>query len=115
MARLCVRIQSNNHPKDSKLDALRTQKGDVVSVVEDGHEFSQSELNSGQYHIVDVPGVSPEEFSYLIESVSDKENNIKNIRSASLDIQTILKMKSEGIKQTSKKDIDLMAKSRISK
>jgi hypothetical protein len=73
MARLCIRVKANLHPTDSTLNAKRTQAGDVVCVVEDGHVFSAGELNCGHYRIIDVPGVSQADMISLIESVFDTD------------------------------------------
>ncbi len=89
MARLCVRVADNAHPTDPKLTPLRTQPGDVVCVVEDGHQFSKSELSSGQYLIVDVPGVPEPQMAYLCVSVFDKDGAMVARREKALDVPTL--------------------------
>lgn len=89
MARLCIRIAPNNHPTDPSLDVMRTQLGDVVCIVDDGHIFSSAELNSGQYRIVDVPGVSQEELIYLCAHVDDAEGKMIRRRAVTLDADAL--------------------------
>lgn len=90
MARLCVRIAPNSHPTDPSLDALRTQPGDVVCIEEDSHIFSVGEMTCGQYQIIDVPGVSPEKFDYLRESVQDSEGKMTKRSTKSLDLGALV-------------------------
>lgn len=85
MARLCIRVLPNNHPKDPDLDLVRTQPGDVVCVMPDKHEWSAGELACGQYKFVEVPGITPEDFARLIESRFDKDNILMCIRNMGLD------------------------------
>lgn len=66
MARLCIRVAANLHPTDSRLNALRTQLGDVVEIMEDGHIWSRVERACGQYRFLDVPGVSAVALSSLV-------------------------------------------------
>lgn len=80
MARLCIRILANNHPTDPLLDMLRTQIGDVVSIQEDGHVWSQGELRCGQYRFLDIPGVPQADLISLIESVFDAKDESVLIR-----------------------------------
>ena len=84
MARLCVRVASNNHPTDASLNALRTQPGDVVCLVDDSHVFSLCERTNGQYRIIDVPGVSQEQLVALVEQVyaADEATLVKRRRLA---------------------------------
>ena len=86
MARLCVRIAPNNHPADANLDALRTQPGDVVCIVDDDHVFSSAELNCGQYKIIDVPDVPQEDLAYLVTSVYDAEQKLVSRRAVKLEL-----------------------------
>lgn len=90
MARLCIRIAANNHPTDPSLDALRTQPGDVVCIVDDGHVFSKCEMTNGQYRIVDVPGVTQDQLASLVEQVyaADEATLLKRRRLA-LDITAL--------------------------
>jgi len=86
MARLCIRVAPNDHPTDPELNKLRTQPGDVVCIVNDDHQFSQGELNCGQYRIIDVPGVPQIELIYLCKQhVDDVEGNPIQRRLWSLD------------------------------
>lgn len=50
MAILVVRVLPNG------ASLHRTQPGDVVDIVEDGHTFSEGERNSGHYRFITVPG-----------------------------------------------------------
>ncbi len=87
MAVLCVRVADNRHPTDPSLDALRTQPGDVVEVVADGHAFSAGELGCGQYRFVSVPGVDPAEFDHLREPAMAKDEvTMLGLRRLRLDI-----------------------------
>ena len=85
MARLCIRIAPNAHPTDPLLDALRTQEGDVVCLVDDGHVFSQAELTNGQYRILNLPGVPQEDLVHLVTPVEDTEGTMVKRRAHSLD------------------------------
>jgi len=85
VARLCIRIQPNNHPTDAALNALRTQEGDVVCVVEDGHAFSPSELACGHYRILDLPGVDPADCNHLVEPVTDADEIMTRRRKVALN------------------------------
>jgi len=82
MARLCIRIAPNDHPSDANLNVMRTHPGDVVCIVDDGHVFSHAELNCGQYRIIDVPGVSQEELTDLVDAVfaADESTMLKRRR-----------------------------------
>ena len=71
MARLCIRVSTNQHPTDSTLNPFRSQLGDVVVIQPDGWVFSPAELNCGQYRVVDVAGVAPSVFHSLLNSVFD--------------------------------------------
>lgn len=89
MARLCIRIAPNNHPTDPKLDALRTQVGDVVCIVDDEHIFSEAEMNCGQYQFVDVPGVPQGDLINLCTAVADADGNIIARRSLAIDLAAL--------------------------
>jgi hypothetical protein len=89
MARLCIRILSNDHPTDAALTPLRTRPGDVVEIKEDGWEWRPGELNSGQYRFVDVPGVPEAELAYLKESVYDAGGGMLRRFRQTLDIAVI--------------------------
>ncbi len=80
MAILCVRISPNNHPTDKNLDKMRTQIGDVVCIVEDGHVFSESELKCGNYKFINIKDTKQEDLIHLIESDYDEEGNILKLR-----------------------------------
>ena len=85
MARLVIRILPNAHPTDPSLTPLRTQEGDVVCLVDDGHVFSFAELNNGHYKILDVPGVPQEELVHLVAAVEDGEGKMIKRRAVELD------------------------------
>lgn len=85
MARLCIRVAPNAHPTDPTLTPLRTQPGDVVAVVEDGHVFSAGERTSGEYRIIDVPGVAEAALTHLIEHVTDAEGDLARVRRLTLN------------------------------
>lgn len=89
MCRLCVRITPNNHPTDPKLDAMRTQFGDVVCIVDDDHVFSYGELNCGHYRIIDVPGVWQGDLIYLCDHLEDEDGKMIARRVKSLDVAAI--------------------------
>lgn len=84
MARLCVRVAPNDHPTDPTLNALRSQPGDVVCVVEDDHQFSAGELNCGQYRFIDVPGPASD-YSNLVDVVTDASGAITAKRARALN------------------------------
>ncbi len=67
MAILCIRIAPNDHPTDSVKDYGRTKPGDVVCIVNDGHQFSEGERKCGQYRFIAVPGVSDGELAHFVE------------------------------------------------
>ena len=85
MARLCIRIQPNEHPTDPSLTPLRTNEGDVVCIVDDSHAFSYAEMNSGQYKILDVPGVTQEELGHLMAHVEDADGKMVKRRTVEID------------------------------
>ena len=89
MARLVVRIAPNDHPTDPSLTPLRTLPGDVVEIVEDGHQFSLSELNCGQYRFIDVPRVLSEQFLSLKQPVEDAEGRMIKRRALALDVTAL--------------------------
>lgn len=92
MARLCIRVAPNNHPDDPKLDAFRTQIGDVVCVVGDRHIFSKGEMACGQYKFVDVPGVPAEELAYLSWPALDQSDQMVRRTSYNLDPSAVAKL-----------------------
>ena len=102
MARLLIRIAPNSNPSDPSLDALRTQPGDVVCIVEDDHVFSECERLNGQYRIIDVPGVSANDFNELLIPVLDVNGMLMKLRSKTLDF-TALKV---GMTTATKAEID---------
>lgn len=85
MARLCIRITNNDHPTDPSLTPLRTNEGDVVCLVDDGHVFSAAELVCGHYRIVDLPGVRQEDLLDLVEHAEDAEGKMVKRRVKNLD------------------------------
>lgn len=89
MARLCVRILDNVNPSEPSLNALRTQKGDVVCIVADDHVFSQAELTCGHYRILDLPGVTEEELIHLVESRTDADGHMTARRTQHLDLAVL--------------------------
>ena len=114
MARLVIRISDNSHP-DPKLNAMRTQIGDVVEICEDGHWFSDGEVHCGQYRIVEVPGVPALAFEHLKESEMDADENMLSRRKLALnDAQLaveIQRVKAAG-QWLGKPDIDALAVAR---
>ncbi|MEQ1888643.1 MAG: hypothetical protein ABL951_05615 [Alphaproteobacteria bacterium] len=90
MAILVVLIKENSHP-DPELNKLRCQVNDVVDIVEDDHEFTFGELNSGRYKFVNIPGVLAEEFEHLREVERDSEDpeKIVNIRVRKIDLSML--------------------------
>jgi hypothetical protein len=89
MARLVIRILPNAHPTDPSLTPLRTQEGDVVELVDDGHVFSFAELNCGQYRIMDVPGVPQDELVHLKAHVEDAQGRMTKRRAQQLDLTVL--------------------------
>lgn len=89
MARLCVQILPNNNPNDPPLDLLTVQAGDVVCIMADGHVFSDIELRCGQYRIIDVPGVHPNDIEALILPVLDAQKNLVRLRAKTLDLTAL--------------------------
>ena len=89
MARLVIRILPNDHPTDPALTPLRTQEGDVVELVDDGHVFSQAELTNGQYRILDVPGVPQDELVHLKAHVEDAQGRMTKRRAQQLDLTVL--------------------------
>jgi hypothetical protein len=85
MARLCIRILSNDHPSDASLTPMRTNLGDVVSVHDDDHVFSFAELNCGHYRIIDLPGVPEMDLLSLVESKKDVDGRMIARRLVGLD------------------------------
>ena len=85
MAKLCIRIQPNNHPTDSDKDILRTQPGDVVDICEDNHQWSFAELNCGQYRFIDLPGVPSEQLAHLKNPAYDADGKMIAKRAVTLD------------------------------
>jgi len=110
MARLCIRIADNKHPTDPDLDAFRTQINEVVCVTEDGHKFSEAELNCGQYKFIDVNGVAQADLIYLIDPVLDPLDvegiKISGIRKSKLDPKELKKAKWEDGSKVTKSDVD---------
>lgn len=88
MARLVVRITDNSHP-DPEVNKLRTQIGDVVEVCEDGHWFSDGEVKSGQYRIVEVPGVPASAFVNLQEADMNAAGDMFRRRKLALNEVTL--------------------------
>ena len=89
MARLCIRIAPNSHPTDPTLDAMRTQMGDVVCVVDDHHQFSKGELECGQYRVIDMPGVAQVELNHLVASAFDPGDESKMLRRRAVTLDAI--------------------------
>ncbi len=89
MAILCIRVAKNNHPTDKSFDLMRTQVGDIVCIVEDGHAFSSGELNCGQYRFIDVPGVPQADLIHLIDHVEDAEGRVIQLRAKSIDVAAL--------------------------
>lgn len=89
MAKLCIRITPNPNATDPSLDALRTQEGDVVCIVGDGHVFSHAELTCGQYRILDLPGVPEVELIHLVESRTDANGTMIARRTQALDLAVL--------------------------
>lgn len=87
MARLLVRVTDNFHPTDPSLDPLRSQVGDVICVTEDKHEFSYGELFSGEYQVIEIPGVKAEALAYLCEHVEDDTGKITQVRTTGIDLK----------------------------
>lgn len=90
MARLCVRIKPNGNNVNPELDKWRTQLGDVVCIVEDGHVFSERELNCGQYRFIDVPGVPVEDLLLLVLPSIDANEQSSSIRDLALDFSALI-------------------------
>jgi hypothetical protein len=67
------------------LTPLRTNLGDVVCIVDDGHKFSQSELNCGHYRILDIVNTPQEQLTYLCESQEDSNGVMIKRRIRGLD------------------------------
>lgn len=105
MARLCIRIQPNDHPTDPSLTPLRTGLGDVVQIVDDDHKFSYAELNNGHYRIIDVPGVPQEELIHLCAAVEDAEGGMIKRRAVALDIVVLNSAQWVGRKTATKAQI----------
>jgi hypothetical protein len=89
MARLCIRILSNDHPTDAALTPLRTRPGDIVEMKEDGWVWRPGELNCGQYRFVDVPGVPCEDLLHLFVSRFDANGVMTHRKDMTLDIGVI--------------------------
>lgn len=89
MARLCIRVTPNPNTSDPSLDGLRTQEGDVVCIVPDGHVFSLAELTCGQYRILDLPGVPEEELIHLVESRADANGKTIARRTRGLNLAVL--------------------------
>ena len=97
MARVIIRILDNAHPTDAALTLLRTQIGDVISVVDDGHVFSPAELNCGQYRVIDVIGATQEQLTDFVAARVDASGLITRKRDKSIDASVILSPQWAGI------------------
>ena len=90
MARLLIRTAANDHPTDAALTPLRTRPGDVVEIKPDGWEWRSGELNSGQYRVIDVPGVAEGDLVHLkTEVYAADEVTIIRRRNQCLDIAAL--------------------------
>ncbi len=84
MARLCIRKLAK-----PVVSTLSSQAGDVICVVEDGHEFTTAELTNGHYRIIDVAGVSASEFANLIASSFNANGTLFRLRAVGLNVTTL--------------------------
>lgn len=84
MARLCVRVA----PSDASAGALRSQPGEVICIMEDGHEWSPGELACGQYRFIDVPGTPAEKLLDLMAPV-EVDGEITKRRAQMLDATAV--------------------------
>ena len=90
MARVIIRILDNAHPTDAALTLLRTQIGDIISIVEDGHVFSPAELNCGHYRVLDVIGATQEQLTDFVAARFDANGVITRKRDKGIDSTVIL-------------------------
>ena len=109
MARLCIRITNNDHTTDPTLTPLRTNEGDVVCVMGDDHVFSFAEVNNGQYKILDVPGVPPEDAMHLMAPVEAADGTMTKRRAVGLD-KAILKGAWKNKSRCTKAELDAITK-----
>lgn len=87
MAILVVLLVDNTHP-DPGLNRLRCQKGDVVDIVEDGHVFSDGEMNCGRYRFLRVPGVAGDALAAQMAEVVEALERLRAMASSQMAMMT---------------------------
>lgn len=91
MARLCVRVAEKYAPGDPN-SILGTNPGDVVCIVDDDHKFSDCEMLSGQYRIIDMPGIPQDKLIYLCEHAEDADGAMIRRRVRTIALAADLKL-----------------------
>jgi hypothetical protein len=91
---------------------LRTQEGDVVEIVDDGHVFSFAELNCGHYRMLDVPGVPQDELVHLVTPVKDAQGRMTKRRAQQVDL-TVLRTPAWRNRTTATKaEVDILTRTK---
>jgi hypothetical protein len=80
MAEFLVLKVSRSALADADQDAKRYKLGDVVTIQDDGHPWSEVEANHPDAKIVKAPGIPKEDFLQLLSESAPNPNEHKRIR-----------------------------------
>lgn len=72
MAEILVRVSPHTFMNGVVADG-RLNRGEVVSIGEDGHLWSHAERNNPAWMIVTIPGITAESLSRLLSKYTDEE------------------------------------------
>jgi len=79
MCELLVRLVDKVND-DPELDLQCLKRGDVVTIQEDGWNWSERERTNPDWMIIKVPGVSISTFEYLLVPEPDDLSDLKHLR-----------------------------------
>jgi len=70
----------NNKSNDSQLDKQMYKNGDIVFVADDGHEWSDLELDTSVFNVEKIPGINKDIYDKYMEVHFEKTGKKRNKR-----------------------------------
>ena len=80
MAEFLVLKVSRSQLADADADAKRYKLGDVITIQDDGHQWSTVELETPDARVIKAPGIPKEDFSQLLSKSAPNPNEHQRIR-----------------------------------
>lgn len=89
MCEALIRVANKSTKDTDPRHAHRSQRGDVIVVMPDGHVWTRIELTNPEWRVVRFPGLPPEALGDLVQPVYDRGGKLIQRRARGIDLDSI--------------------------